>query len=149
MANRGITGVARAWFQGDRVSMFTSYARQPQYPCQPGQDGWVSGCSGGAGVFGIITDKDYKTSYQFAWASLLVAGFPAEPACAVRLPCIKQTAAEFCVEYGPCPAGETYKWEQQLCAAGAISRRRDCHFTGISSPSLLKHLLKGEEGAAE
>ena len=30
------------------------------------------------------------------------------------------------------------------------SRRREfCHFTGIPSPPLLKHLLKGEEGAAE
>ena len=29
------------------------------------------------------------------------------------------------------------------------SRRRDCHFTDIPSPSLLKHLLKGEGGAAE
>ena len=29
------------------------------------------------------------------------------------------------------------------------SRRRDCHFTDIPSPVLLKHLLKGEGGAAE
>eukprot|EP01052_Picozoa_sp_SAG31_P005807 SAG31_NODE_260_length_18915_cov_3.432823_10_plen_203_part_00 len=45
-----------AWFQGNRVSLFTSYARNPQYPCQTGRQGWVSGCSGGAGVFGIIKD---------------------------------------------------------------------------------------------
>ena len=29
------------------------------------------------------------------------------------------------------------------------SRQRDCHFTGIPSPSILKNLLKGEGGAAE
>ena len=34
-------------------------------------------------------------------------------------------------------------------ASGAYSRRRDCHFTGIPSPSILKHLLKVEGGAAE
>ena len=28
--------------------------------------------------------------------------------------------------------------------AGGLSRRRDCHFAGTQSPSLLKHLLKGE-----
>ena len=28
------------------------------------------------------------------------------------------------------------------------SRRRDCHFADTPSPSLLKHLLKGEEDAA-
>ena len=33
---------------------------------------------------------------------------------------------------------------------GATSRRRDCHFTGIPSPSiLLTHRLKGERGAAQ
>ena len=26
------------------------------------------------------------------------------------------------------------------------SRRRDCHFTDIPSPSILKHLIKGEGG---
>ena len=30
-----------------------------------------------------------------------------------------------------------------------VSRRRDCHFTGIPSPVILKHLLKREGGAAE
>ena len=29
------------------------------------------------------------------------------------------------------------------------SRRRDCPFTGIPSPSILKHLLEGEGSAAE
>ena len=29
------------------------------------------------------------------------------------------------------------------------SHRRDCHFTDIPSPSILKHPLKGEGGAAE
>ena len=33
--------------------------------------------------------------------------------------------------------------------AGGNSRRRDCHFADISSPSLLKRLLKGEGRAAE
>jgi hypothetical protein len=87
-----------AWFQGDRVSLFTSFSRGPMYPCQTGRDGWVAGCSGGAGVFGIVKDLDYKTSYQFAWPSLLQAGFPLEESCALRLPCVKSTAAEFCVE---------------------------------------------------
>ena len=32
---------------------------------------------------------------------------------------------------------------------GAISRRRDCHFTDTPSSSTLKRLLKGEGGAAE
>ena len=50
------------WFQGDRVSLFTSFARGPQYPCQTGRDGWVAGCSGGAGVFGIIKDPAYTNS---------------------------------------------------------------------------------------
>ena len=40
----------------------------------------------------------YVTSYQFAWPSLLVAGFPAEAACAVRLPCVEETFAEFCMK---------------------------------------------------
>jgi hypothetical protein len=106
-----------AWFQGDRVSLFSSFARGPQYPCQTGRDGWVAGCSGAAGIFGLVKDPQYKTSYQFAWPSLLQAGFPLEQACALRLPCIKQTAAEFCMEYGPCPAGATYQWEQSICAA--------------------------------
>ena len=30
-----------------------------------------------------------------------------------------------------------------------LGRRRDCHFTGIPSPSILKHVLKGEGFAAE
>ena len=84
-----ISLLSGAWFQGSRISLFTSFARQPQYPCQTGRDGWVAGCSGGAGVFGIIKDPDYKTSYQFAWPSLLVAGLSAEPACSVRLPCVE------------------------------------------------------------
>ena len=31
----------------------------------------------------------------------------------------------------------------------APSRRRDCHFADALSPSILKHLLTGEAGAAE
>ena len=38
---------------------------------------------------------------------------------------------------------------QLLSPPGFTSRRRDCHFTDIPSPSLLKHLLKGEGDAAE
>ena len=34
-------------------------------------------------------------------------------------------------------------------AMGAPRRRRDCHCADIPSPSILKHLLQGEEGAAE
>ena len=30
-----------------------------------------------------------------------------------------------------------------------ISHRRDCYFADVPSPSLLKHQLKGEGGAAE
>ena len=52
---------------------------------------------------------------------MLVAGFPSEPACAVRLPCIESTAAEFCIKYGECPPGQSYTWEQQLCPAGAAA----------------------------
>jgi hypothetical protein len=118
----------------------------------------VSGCSGGAGVFGIIKDADYKTSYQvhavqdsnfgthtlcysvhtlyltrrlhvrggldraqFAWPSLLVAGFPAEPACAVRLPCIEQTAAEFCMKYGECPAGQVRPENQTWASTSVVA----------------------------
>ena len=32
---------------------------------------------------------------------------------------------------------------------GATSRRRDCHFTDTPFSSILKHVLKGEGGAAE
>jgi len=55
--------------------------------------------------------------YQTEWPSLLVAGFPLDFSCAQRLPCIEQTAAEFCLEYGPCPEGAKYRWEQTVCAA--------------------------------
>lgn len=72
-------------------------------------------CSGGAGVFGIVRDKSYTNSYQYAWPSLLVAGFSIDYSCAERLPCIEQTAAEFCMKYGPCPEGAKYRWEQVLC----------------------------------
>ena len=33
--------------------------------------------------------------------------------------------------------------------AGTLSRWRDCHFTDTPFSSILKHLLKGEGGAAE
>ena len=68
-------------------------------------------------MFGIIKDPAYTNSYQHAWPSLLVAGFPTDPSCAERLPCIEQTAAEFCMKYGPCPPGASYRWEQVLCDA--------------------------------
>ena len=32
---------------------------------------------------------------------------------------------------------------------GSCSRRRDCYFAAIPSPSMLKHLLKGERASAE
>ena len=35
------------------------------------------------------------------------------------------------------------------CAPSKGATSRDCHFTDSPSPSLLKHLLKGEGGAAE
>eukprot|EP01048_Picozoa_sp_COSAG05_P010760 COSAG05_NODE_968_length_6393_cov_22.036066_1_plen_698_part_10 len=126
-----------AWFQGDRISLFTSFARGPQYPCQTGRDGWVAGCSGGAGVFGIIKDPEYKTSYQFAWPSLLVAGLPLEHSCAVSLPCVKQTAAEFCVEYGPCPPGARYQWEQMLCDASLANSSTPQSFESFTVFELL------------
>lgn len=62
-----------------------------------------------------LQDPEYTNSYQFAWPSLLVAGFPIDHACAEQLPCIEQTAAEFCMKYGPCPHGASYRWEQTLC----------------------------------
>ena len=34
-------------------------------------------------------------------------------------------------------------------SSGDFSRRRDCHFADTPFPSILKHLLKGEGGAAE
>lgn len=126
-----------AWFQGNRISLFTSYARGPQYPCHTGRDGWVAGCSGGAGVFGIVKDLDYKTSYQFAWPSLLQAGFPLEHSCALRLPCLKSTAAEFCVEYGPCPAGATYQWGQTLCGGANTNSTHPDQFTAFTVFELL------------
>ena len=43
--------------------------------------------------------------------------------------------------------GEPLLWRRLV--AGECSRRRDCHFADIPSPSLLKHLLKAEGGAAE
>jgi hypothetical protein len=121
-----------AWMQANRVSLFTSFARGPSYPCQTGRDGWVAGCSGGAGVFGLVKDPDYKTSYQFAWPSLLQAGFPLEHSCALRRPCIKQTAAEFCMEYGPCPPGAMYQWEQSLCAAPASNSTNPAQFDSFT-----------------
>ena len=39
--------------------------------------------------------------------------------------------------------------EDAKTAAANGGRRRDRHFTGIPSPSILKHLLKGEGGAAK
>ena len=36
-----------------------------------------------------------------------------------------------------------------LHSMGVYSRRRDCHFADALSPSLLKHLLKVDGGAAE
>ena len=77
----------------DEIALFCSEKVACDSRCQTGRDGWVAGCSGGAGVFGIVKDLDYKTSYQFAWPSLLQAGFPLEHSCALSLPCIKQTAA--------------------------------------------------------
>jgi hypothetical protein len=114
-----------AWMQANQISLFTSYARSgPQYPCLGSSSGWEAGCAGGAGVFGTFKDPSYTTSYQYAWESLLVAGFPREPACTVRLPCIEETAAQFCMKFGPCPTGETdkYVWEQTLCPAGHQDR---------------------------
>ena len=58
---------------------------------------------------------------QFAWPSLLVAGFPAEPACAVRLPCIEQTAAEFCMKYGECPAGQVRPENQTWASTSVVA----------------------------
>ena len=56
----------------------------------------------------------------------------------------------------PSPAGtnpltELVKYVTDFCdtGAGTISRRRDCHFAHAPSASLLKRLLKGEEGAAK
>ena len=121
-----------AWFQGDRVSLFTSFARGPQFPCETGRDGWVAGCSGGAGVFGVVKDTQYVTSYQHAWPSLLQAGFPLEPACALRLPCIEQTFAEFCIKYGPCPPGATYTWEQVVCGSPLSNATNPPKFTSFT-----------------
>ena len=70
------------------ISVMTSSLLQgrsgPSYPCQPGSNGWVAGCAGGAGVFGLLQDVNYTNSYQNNWKSLLVAGFPPDPSCGVR-----------------------------------------------------------------
>ena len=81
--------MSRAIIAGIWVAFFQKVSAIIAWTGQTGRDGWVAGCSGGAGVFGIIKDPDYKTSYQFAWPSLLVAGLSAEPACSKRLPCIE------------------------------------------------------------
>ena len=43
-------------------------------------------------------------------------------------------------------AGGNHRWRGR---GGPGSRRRDCHFPDIPSPSMLKHPLKAEGGAAE
>ena len=49
--------------------------------------------------------------------------------------------------------GEHNLWEKmtvfETATRGGLSRRRDCHFADISSPSKLTPPLKGEGGAAE
>ena len=76
---------------------------------------------------------NYTNSYQFNWKSLLVAGFPPDPACGVRRPCLKSTAAEFCIKYGDCPPGASYSWEQQLCPSPSPSPNS---VSASSSPTL-------------
>ena len=39
--------------------------------------------------------------------------------------------------------------QRSIARRGGISRRRDCLFADVPSPSVLKHLLKGEGDAAE
>ena len=60
------------------------------------------------------------------------AGFPLEPACALRLPCIEQTYAEFCVKYGPCPPGATYTWEQVVCETAISNTTNPSTFTSFT-----------------
>eukprot|EP00035_Acanthoeca_spectabilis_P039477 m.62578 g.62578 ORF g.62578 m.62578 type:complete len:884 (+) comp9617_c0_seq3:22-2673(+) len=134
-----------AWYQGNRVSLFTSFSRGPQYPCQTGRDGWVAGCSGGAGVFGLIRDPQYVTSYQYEWQSLLVAGFPIDESCAVARPCIEQTFAEFCLKWGPCPPGAAYQWEQELCPANLSE---DLHLAPPTFDSMTVFELYHRDGAS-
>ena len=53
---------------------------------------------------------------------------------------------------GRCDSSQPYSPTVNVITAensGTISRRRDCHFTDIPSPSISKRLLKEEGGAAE
>ena len=49
----------------------------------------------------------------------------------------------------PATLASSHRPTPPAAAGGAASRRRDCHSADIPSPSLLKHLLKGEGAAAE
>ena len=49
------------------------------------------------------------------------------------------------IQTGIDPARQHYNDESLM----KPSRRRDCHFADTSSPPILKHLRKGEGGAAE
>ena len=57
------------------------------------------------------------------------------------------------ISVGHCPSHCSDPWAAAICLASVVthvpSRRRDYHFTDIPSPSVLKHLLEGEGGAAE
>ena len=73
--------------------------------------------------------------------------------------CVRVSICLLCVvSLGVSPVGrdnfdlvELFEMAAATCPTlcGCNSRRRDCHFTDIPYPSLLKRLLKGEGGAAE
>ena len=75
----------------------------------------------------------------------------------VREGCSKMTVSPTVGEPEERGGGRVYDGSEpsrvrdRLCRSAHVepSRRRDCHFTDTPSPSILKHLLTGEGGAAE
>ena len=59
------------------------------------------------------------------------------------------TAEDFTSAVKEGGAGQAEHGATQITLDGGTSHWRDCHFADVPSPSILKHLLKGEGGAAE
>ena len=91
----------------------------------------------GSFLFSLHTQSCFRRSFLSLNTSLNTGLPPAPPLATDVYPILGFLAGTV-----GCPPGAGR-------CAGGTSRRRDCHFADISSPSLLKHLLKGEEGAAE
>ena len=59
------------------------------------------------------------------------------------------TAEDFTSAVTEGGAGQAEHGATRIALDGGTSHWRDCHFADVPSPSILKHLLKGEGGAAE